>query len=184
MLLSVSFISLFPCSSYYKLLCNICFDTCCINIFTSLLATLHYEYSMWSTITCLYEAISLKFQHKLSADEDAVTSEHHQIQTIAHPSKLGQTRLWGTGYELGHSSRRCWELKLCHRRDGKKQGGSSILTAAGLVELRMAFSHVAALYLVCLATISHSLSRVQPCLALTVGSIGVNQRSVFWSLPF
>lgn len=26
-----------------------------------------------------------------------------------------------TGYELGHSSCRCWELKLCHRRHGGKK---------------------------------------------------------------
>ncbi len=134
--------------------------------------------------TCLCKAISLKFQHKLSADEKVVTfwalpDSNHRSSVQTRPNKALRT-----GYELGHSSRRCWELKLCHRRDGKKQGGSSILIAAGLVELRMALSHVDVLHLECLSTISCSLSRAQRCLAPAVGSMGVNQRSVFWSLSF
>lgn len=59
-----------------------------------------------------------------------------------------------------------------------------MLTATGLVELRMAFSHAAVLNFVCLPhhfMLSKSLKKghMQLYSALIVGSMGMIQRSVF-----
>lgn len=58
-----------------------------------------------------------------------------------------------TGCELGHSSRRCWELKLCHRRHGGKKnkthqsGSSSMLQQPqGPAQPSLAFSHTTILH--------------------------------------
>lgn len=91
-----------------------------------------------------------------------------------------------TGYELGHSSRRCWELKLCHRRHGGRKkphqsGSSSMLQQPqGPAQPSLAFSH--ATILQCLSTMSLLLRLKKSNVALTLVNAVRSMRSASLSV--
>lgn len=91
-----------------------------------------------------------------------------------------------TGYELGHSSRRCWELKLCHRRHGGRKKNppkwqqQHAATAAGSCTTKLGLlTHY---YPACLSTMSLLLRLKKSNVVLTLVNAVRSMRSASLSV--
>lgn len=91
-----------------------------------------------------------------------------------------------TGYELGHSSRRCWELKLCHRRHGgrkkphQKWQQQHAATAAGSCTTKLGL--LTRYYPACLSTMSLLLRLKKSNVVLTLVNAVRSMRSASLSV--